>query len=238
MKKKILFIAVMALLTLGFASCEKESLGKTKITYYADIQLLGDATMVVAKGSTFVDPGCKATMAGEDVTDKVEIVSNVDASKSGVYSVVYSVTNADGFVASASREVVVLDLSDAVEGFWACTPTSFRTNTNTGAVVAYGKSYEILLIKYADGIYHVDDLLAGWYCQRAGYGTNYAMEAYIGIADDGAISLLASQVPGWGDAADALSADAKYDATAKTIEYTVTYAGYLDFTVTLNKVEL
>ena len=37
---------------------------------------------------------------------------------------------------------------------------------------------------------------------------------------------------------DALSADSKYDAGAKTITYTVTYAGYLDFSVELNKVDL
>lgn len=231
-------MAALLGLAFGFTSCEKESLGQTSVTYFAEIILEGDETMVVAKGSTFVDPGFTATMKGEDVTDKVEINSNVDTSASGVYSVTYSIVNADGFPASATRTVIVLDLTNAVEGFWACSPASHRTNTDTGADVAYGASFEILILDNGDGTYFVDDLLAGWYAQRAGYGDSYAMQATISIADDGAITLENSYVPGWGDAADALSADSKYDAGAKTITYTVTYAGYLDFSVELNKVDL
>ena len=238
MKKSIICLVALFALALGFTSCEKESAGLTSITYFAEIVLEGDATMVVDKGSEFVDPGFTATMKGEDVTDKVEVNSNVDTSTSGVYSVVYSIVNADGFPASATRTVIVLDLSSAIEGFWACSPASHRTNTNTGADVAYGASFEILIIDNGDGTYFVDDLLAGWYAQRAGYGDSYAMQAIISIADDGAITLESSNVPGWGDAADALSADSKYDAGAKTITYTVTYAGYLDFSVELNKVDL
>lgn len=238
MKKSIICLAALLGLAFGFTSCEKESLGQTSTTYFAEIILEGDETMVVAKGSTFVDPGFTATMKGEDVTDKVEVSGSVDTSTSGVYTLTYSTVNADGFVASVSRTVIVLDLTDPVEGFWACTPTSFRLNANTGATVDYGASFEVLIIGEGDGAYYVDDLLAGWYAQRAGYGDSYAMQATISIADDGAITLENSYVPGWGDAADALSADSKYDAGTKTITYTVTYAGYLDFSVELNKVDL
>lgn len=238
MKKSILFIATLALLTLGFSSCEKQSAGLTQITYYAEIILEGESTMIVAKGSEFVDPGFTATMKGEDVSDKVEVTSDVDTSVSGVYSIVYSIVNEDGFPASASRTVIVLDITDPVEGFWACSPASYRTNTNSGAVGEYGASYEILIVSNGDGTYFVDDLLAGWYAQRVGYGSDYAMQAEIAIAGDGSITLNDSYVPGWGDAADALSSDAKYDAATQTISYTVTYAGYLDFTVELTKVDL
>ena len=196
MKKSIICLVALFALALGFTSCEKESAGLTSITYFAEIVLEGDATMVVDKGSEFVDPGFTATMKGEDVTDKVEVNSNVDTSTSGVYSVVYSIVNADGFPASATRTVIVLDLSSAIEGFWACSPASHRTNTNTGADVAYGASFEILIIDNGDGTYFVDDLLAGWYAQRAGYGDSYAMQAIISIADDGAITLESSNVPG------------------------------------------
>ena len=70
-------------------------------------------------------------------------------------------------------------------------------------------------------------------------GSDYAMQAEIAIDDvTGAITLNDSYVPGWSDAADALSSDAKYDAATQTISYTVTYAGYMDFTVELTKVDL
>lgn len=238
MKKSIIYLVAFFCLAFGFTSCEKQSEGKTRITYYAELTLKGDATMVVAKGSEFKDPGCTAIMKGEDVSDQIKVASNVNTAESGVYTVHYSIVNADGFEASTDRTVVVLNVESAIEGFWACTPESYRTNTNTGAVVAYGASFQFLIFDNGNGTYDVEDLLAGWYCQRAGYGEDYAMQARIAIDDKGAISLLGSYVPGWGDAADALSADAKYDAAANKITYTVTYAEYLDFTVELNKVEL
>ena len=237
MKKNILLIAALALLTLGFTSCEKKSEGLTKTTYYADIQLEGDDYMVIAKGSTFTDPGFTATMAGKDVTAEVAVTSDVDTSKSGVYYINYSMVNADGFPASVTRTVVVLDPKDAVEGFWACDPASYRTNANTGAVVAYGAPFEILILNNGDGTYNVDDMLAGWYCQRAGYGENYAMRATITIDDAGNISLEKSYVPGWQDGADKLE-NGKYDAAAQTISYDLTYAEYLIFTVSLSKEEV
>jgi len=236
MKKNILLIAALALLTLGFTSCEKKSAGLTSVTYYADIQLEGDDYMVIEKGSKFEDPGFTATMAGQDVTDKVEVITDLDTSTSGVYTVIYSMENADGFVASASRTVVVLDLSDPVEGFWAVDPTSFREYN--GNSVAYGAPFEILLIGLGDGVYYVDDLFAGWYAQRAGYGSNYAMEGYVQIAADGTITLLESLVAGWGDSVEALN-DAKFVAASKTISYQAVYnKGTMFFNVTLNKVDL
>ena len=237
MKKSLICLVALLGLATAFTGCKKESLGLTEITYFAEIILDGDETMVVAKGTTFEDPGFTATMAGEDVTGRVTVTSDVDTSTSGVYHVTYSMVNDDGFPASVTRTVVVLDLSDPVEGFWACDPTSFRLNANTGATVAYGAPFEILIISEGDGKYAVDDLLAGWYCQRAGYGTNYAMVGEISISDLGVITLEDSYVPGWGDTADKLE-NGLYVALTNTITYELTYAGYLVFNVTLNKVEL
>ena len=235
MKKNILLIAALALLTLGFTSCEKQSAGLTRITYYADIQLEGDDYMVIAKGSTFEDPGYSATMAGKDVTKDVVVESNVDTSKSGVYSIVYTMVNEDGFASSDTRTVVVLDLADPIEGFWAVTPTSFREYN--GKQVAYGAPFEILIIGKGNGVYSVDDLFAGWYAQRAGYGSNYAMVGTIEIADDGSITLLKSKVAGWGDSLNDLT-DGKYDADNKQITYKAIYVETMVFDVTLSKVEL
>lgn len=236
MKKSILLIAVLGLLTLGFTSCEKKSAGLTQITYYADIQLEGDDYMVIEKGSTYEEPGFSATMAGQDVTSRLTIYSDLDTSKSGVYTITYSMVNDDGFPSSASRTVVVLDFNDPVEGFWYVTPTSFREYN--GKVVEYGAPFEILIIGEGDGVYYVDDLFAGWYAQRAGYGSNYAMEGEIQIAADGAISLLGSLVAGWGDSVEALN-DAKYDAATSSIVYQAVYnKGTMFFNVTLIKEEL
>lgn len=229
-------LAIGALLTL--TSCEdKASQGLTDITYYAEIVLEGEETMVVNKGDAYVEPGFTATMKGEDVTDKVVVEGDVDTNTSGTYTISYSVTNAEGFVASATRTVVVYNLSDPVEGFWVVDPTvSYRDYDNSGEIVTtpYKSAFEIFIYEVEPGVYKVDDLLAGWYCQGAGYGTSYAMMAYISIADDGTIALLDSFVPGWGDAADELT-DGVFNAANGTIKYTVAYAGIMKFCVTLNK---
>ena len=140
---------------------------------------------------------------------------------------VYSIKNEDGIAANAKRTVVVLDLNSAVEGFYQITPDSYRLRE--GAQVAYGSPFEMLVIDNGDGTYDVDDLLGGWYCQRAGYGTNYAMAGVIAIEDDGSVICLANGVPGWGDEADAF--EGTFDAATGTFNLKVTYAA-MDFVQT------
>ena len=71
----------------------------------------------------------------------------------------------------------------------------------------------------------MDDLFGGWYCQRAGYGTNYAAQGIIELADDGSVSLVDSYVPGWGDALDDLTGT--YADGVFTVD--ATYVGTMHF---------
>ena len=228
MKKNIFFAMMLALVSFALTSCgDKETEGLSRFTYYPVLELEGDGYMVVGKGTTFQDPGFSATLNGEDVSSQVTVSSNVNTNKSGVYSVVYSIKNEDGITANAKRTVVVLDLNSAVEGFYQITPDSYRLRE--GAQVAYGSPFEMLVIDNGDGTYNVDDLLGGWYCQRAGYGTNYAMAGVIAIEDDGSVICLANGVPGWGDEADAF--EGTFDAATGTFNLKVTYAA-MDFVQT------
>lgn len=237
MKRNIWYFAAFVGLILGFTACEKQSAGLTSITYYAQIILEGDAYMVVPKGSVFVDPGFTANIKGEDISDKVSVSGEVDTSASGVYTLTYSAKNADGFVATAVRTVVVLDVTDAVEGIWKLNQANSFRIYDGGAPAPYKGAFELLIIKQDDGSYFVEDLMAGWYAQGAGYGADYAMMAYVSIADDGKVELLASSVPGWGDAADDLQ-NGLYDAATSTITYQLFYGGVIEFDVELNKLEL
>ena len=151
-----------------------------------------------------MDPGYVSTMNGEDVTAEVMISGTPDVNKSGIYTMTYTTKkNDDGFDASASRTVVVLDPNSAVEGFYLTQPDSYRTYN--GNEVAFGNAFEILVIDNGDGTLYVDDLFGGWYCQRAGYGTKYAMGGTISLAADGTVGLISSLVPGWGDGLDDLT---------------------------------
>lgn len=226
MKKNILYTMLFALVALVMASCgDKKSEGLSRITYYPSIQLKGDSYLVWEKGVAYEEPGYVSELNGEDVTSQVTVSGAVDVNKSGIYTLTYTtVKNSDGFDASASRTVVVLDSSSAIEGFYMNQATSNRNGT------AYGKNFQVLVIDNGDGTISVDDLLGGWYCQRAGYGTKYAMSGVLGVAEDGTLTLIDSYIPGWGDGLD--SFEGKFDAATSTINFVCVYAGSLTFTET------
>jgi uncharacterized lipoprotein YehR (DUF1307 family) len=226
MKKNILYTMLFALVALVMTSCgDKKSEGLSRITYYPSIQLKGDSYLVWEKGVAYEEPGYVSELNGEDVTSQVTVSGAVDVNKSGIYTLTYTtVKNSDGFDASASRTVVVLDSSSAIEGFYMNQATSNRNGT------AYGKNFQVLVIDNGDGTISVDDLLGGWYCQRAGYGTKYAMSGVLGVAEDGTLTLIDSYIPGWGDGLD--SFEGKFDAATSTINFVCVYAGSLTFTET------
>ena len=205
MKKNILYTMLFALVALMVTSCgDKKSEGLSRFTYYPTIELEGGDYVVWDKGTAWVEPGFASTLNGEDVSSEVTISGNVDVNTSGIYNLVYTTKkNDDGFDASASRTVVVLDPNSAVEGFYLTQPDSYRTYN--GNEVAFGNAFEILIIDNGDGTLYVDDLFGGWYCQRAGYGTKYAMGGTISLAADGTVGLISSLVPGWGDGLDDLT---------------------------------
>lgn len=234
MKSKLLYLMMFAVAVISLPGCDDESTaGMTRITYYPELTLEGDATLYLDKGTAFGEPGYSALLNGEDVTSQVKVSSNVDTNKSGVYSVSYSITNADGFAVNATRTVIVTDPVDAVEGVYDVDANSYRDYN--GTVVPYGARYAILILNNGDGTYSVDDLLGGWYCQRAGYGEAYAMQGKISIAADGSITMIDSFLAGWGDSATSMT-DATFDAATGTIKWNVEYTTTpMNFYVTMYK---
>lgn len=228
--KKLAYLMAFVF-TLALTSCGEDSTaGMTDITYYAELTLEGETTMYVDKGDAYEEPGYSAVMNGEDVTDQVEVTSNVDTSTSGVYTITYSIVNEDGFYTTSTRTVIVLAPNDPIEGYWDTDENSYRDYEGQ---TAYGDSYEILIINNGDGTYYVEDLLGGWYYYRAGYGSSYAMTGNIAI-DDSTVTLVDSYIAGWGDGLDYLD-QGTYDATTGTLSWHVSYAGYLEFYVTMYK---
>ena len=73
-----------------------------------EIKLSGNEKIIIIKGEKYVEPGCIAidNYDGE-ITDKVEITSDVDNNKIGEYKVIYSVTDTSGNTSSKERVVVV-----------------------------------------------------------------------------------------------------------------------------------
>lgn len=223
--KQYISIIALALASVGFTSCDKDTEGLTGITIYPVITLEGPEQDLITAGQPYQDPGCIATLDGEDVSNEIQIITdmNMQSPAPGYYSIVYRVVNSDGFDASATRYVLVTDPSDKVAGYYTVQADSYRLYN--GATVYYGRQFPLVITGNGAGDYEIDDLLGGWYCYRAGYGSAYAMQGEVSIDADGNITLLDSFVPGWEDSANDLT-DGKFDAATGTITWAVSYTDY------------
>ncbi|MDE5664622.1 MAG: DUF5012 domain-containing protein [Duncaniella sp.] len=222
MKKYIsLFAVSIAMVTL--TSCDKDTEGLTDITYYPVVELQGPAYEIVTAGQAYTDPGSTATLDGEDVTDRITVTTDLDFSnpKPGYYPITYSVTNADGFSAGATRYVLVAAPDEPASGFYTVSADSYRDYNG----ITYFGGYPLRVVGDGNGNYQISDLLGGWYEYRSGYGPTYALTGNVTIDSDGKISLVDSYLIGWGDSANSLT-DGKFDAASGTITWNVSYTDY------------
>jgi hypothetical protein len=154
MKNKIIFLAVITLVLAGLTSCDKDtSGGLTRITYYPVLTVLGDEVATVNKGETYTDAGVYVELNGEDISDQVVVTSTVNTSKIGIYTVSYKVTNEDGFSATATRSVFVVDHTSLASAY-------FGESYLNDARHYYGAP--IIIEANNDGTYTIDDLVGGF----------------------------------------------------------------------------
>jgi hypothetical protein len=236
MKNKILHSILFGALTVfALTSCQEETTaGYDKITYYAKLEMSGDATMLLPKGEAYVEPGVIGTIDGEEVT--VDIAGAVNSSVPGPYRLTYSVTNADGFMSSTSRTVIVYDTAESplASGYYTVGAGSKRTTTTSGAVTAFS-GYSILIYQESPGVFYCSDFLGGYYDVRAGYGSAYAMTGHFTLNADNTITEGDDlYVAGWNDTLDDWS-NASLDPATGTITWDVAYAANYVWTVVLNK---
>ena len=225
MKKIFLYGLLFFTASLGLTSCSKDQHTDTRVTNYIILTINGDEVVYVDAGATYVDAGCKAEAAGQDVSDKIVTTNPVDTKVIGPYTVTYKATNEDGFSSLANRYVYV---GEAKVG--TVSPGSFR-KTKAGAIVKWS-GYDIDMLTDGNGKYWVEDLLGGYYEQRAGYGSAYSMKGFLQVNADNTVDLVGGgDVAGWGDSYDDFK-DGKYDPATNTISYDVVYAG-MDFNVIL-----
>ena len=225
MKKIFLYGLLFFTASLGLTSCSKDQHTDTRVTNYIVLTINGDEVVYVNAGDTYVDAGCKAEAAGQDVSDKVVTTNPVDTKVIGPYTVTYKATNEDGFSSSANRYVYV---GEPLVG--TVSPGSYRQNS-AGTITKWS-GYDIDMLTDGNGKYWVEDLLGGYYEQRAGYGSAYSMKGFLQVNADNTVDLVGGgDVAGWGDHYDDFK-DGKYDPATKTISYDVVYAG-MDFNVIL-----
>ena len=72
------------------------------------IHLLGDTTMKLDYGTTYVEPGATAKYLGKDYTKNLEVTGKVSTDKIGVYYVTYKIKNSS-FQLTKKRKIEVVD---------------------------------------------------------------------------------------------------------------------------------
>ena len=235
--KKIYLFGLLALGMLALSSCndDNDELTDSRLTYYADLQMEGDEFMVIPVGSNFVDPGCKGTLAGEDITNDIKIVGadDVDPNTVGFYYITYSAVGSDGYPASVERTVCVYDpsVTTDISGDYTVQEGSFRYWFSSGAVVPFS-GFPVSIEEIVPGIFSISDMMGGYYDVRAGYGPRYAMNGYIQLTSDNEILALSASVPGWGDSYDEFY-DGSYDPETETVTFDLDYAGSMQFHIIL-----
>jgi hypothetical protein len=155
MKKVLNIIGLVALCVIVF-SCKKDNsfnypegtVGISKITNYPTFTMTGDAFASIVKGGTFTDPGVTAKEGSTDL--KVTVSGQVNSAVPGVYDLVYSAVNKDGFSGTVTRTVAVLPSAEVagvdVSGKYA----------NVGAF-----TYTAVWTRLAPGFYRTDNIWGG-----------------------------------------------------------------------------
>jgi hypothetical protein len=140
----------------------------------------------------------------------------------GLYTLTYTVTNADGYSKSNSRKVLVYDADGVITNDISGTYVSNQVRTVLStSVTALRGPFDMTLTELAPGHYTIGDLLGGWYW--IGGGASYAAYHYDGIlriTTAGTVTALCINAAPWGGAVS-ISAGT-YDAATNTISFNAT----------------
>ena len=146
--KKIIPVLMLALVAV-FSSCDKDEInntetnvGRSDVTVYPILTLNGEQYMTVPLNGTFTDPGAVA----KEGTTTIQYTTSgtVNTAAVGVYRIVYTAANKDGFTANAYRWVAVYSTDATAAG----NDLSGNYARNTNASVA-------VWTKKAPGVYTV-----------------------------------------------------------------------------------
>ena len=238
MKKIFIYGLMLGMSAFGLTSCSDDyEKTDSRLTYYVNLEMQGDEFVQVPIGTAYTDAGCKATMNGADATSRIVTtgLDAIDVNTACLYTVTYSSINDDGFPASVSRTVAVCDptITASIAGTWT-TQTGTQRIYATGAITPF-PDFSIKITKAAPGIFYVTDIFAGYYDQRAGYGSSYACRGYLQLLADNSLVCLSNGVAGWGDELDEGTFAGSYDPATETLTWQCDYAGSMTFYITLNK---
>ena len=230
MNKYIINLLPALALVVGLSACGDESFTDSKVTPIVLMDMAGDATIEVALGATYQDPGCTATYMGKDYTAKMEVdgLDAVNTNAPGLYPINYSCTTPDGYTYEAQRVVAVCNPKvkyKAAGTFFTAAGTK-RVDAN-GVEQTYAKSV-VNVTQMASGLVKVDDLLGGYYQAMKATGQPTAdavtIQALLLMDEDGTFQPYSVKANGAPVQLDAFS-NATFNAKKGVFTWTLTYKG-------------
>jgi hypothetical protein len=232
MKKIIFLLTITAAFMLS--SCEKDSLGVSKVTTYAKISLNGASTIFSQMGTPFNDPGCVALEGTTDISSRIVVDPVLDGTVGGMYTVTYKVANSDGFWASTTRKVYIGDFTAPLSGNYKSAGLKRKT-LSSGAQSSFAGPYTVMVFSIGGGKYFIGDMIGGWYQYGRSYGAAYAGPGHVKVNADNTVSMVYGYPWVWGPCS-ITATGATVDPTTKTWVLHTTGAGVLgyEWTITLN----
>jgi hypothetical protein len=193
--KILKYIMAVMFFSAILSSCEKEYESHiTKVTPAPVMELIGGNPIVLFKGTPYVDPGIVAKqIVGKDTTKLTyEIVNEVKVNVPGSYKLLYKVLNSEKVPFYISRRVNIVSFTgyDVFE---------IPIGSYNGVRVSKNKGGAVQLKKLATGVYQISDLLAGYYEQYMGYGSDYGAPAILVINQDGTMRSELGNTAAWGE---------------------------------------
>lgn len=239
--KKILFYTLMLCLSsFALTSCndDNDELTDAKVTYYPILEIQGKKFVEVPIGTTYTELGCKGTLRGEDCTSSIVTTGSVDTNKPGLYSIVYSYTNPEGYVTSDTRTVAVCDptITTDISGTYKTTADSYVNLIGVRNNFPIANN-TIKITQKASGIFYISDFMGGLWNQTFGYGTSCDMGGYLQLLADNSIVMLSSYCSAFDNGANEIT-NGKYDPATGKISYEMSYenSNYNhEFFITLQK---
>lgn len=174
-----LIYKILPVLFVLIVSCEQDDTteGVSRITYFNDIELVGEENYLVNVGDSYIEPGAIASENDVDVTDNIVISDNVDTSTIGYYTVNYSIVNVDGFSKTISRNVFVVPADRSTSEIYS--------GTYTGVVSTGTHPNATLITHLGDGLYYCTDFIGARYNIGFDYGPVYKLSGYFYVNGDG-----------------------------------------------------
>lgn len=151
MKNIIQILLIILVAFIGF-SCEQEldSEGIAKgVIRYPSILMEGDDPIIIQEGQEFVDPGAKAFLGTDEITEQIETSSNVDINNFGVYNVTYTVST----VNELDQESVVTSLRTVIVA-----PSNPNTDVDLSGGYTRTNGAPVVWTKLEDGVYLNDNI--------------------------------------------------------------------------------